>query len=291
MSETLLPKPFEGSEHNSFLWEGNDCAALLIHGFPGTPAEMRPLGQLLRDDGWTVNGLMLPGLGADLENLERRIYQDWLNAARDAVETLARSHSAILIVGYSMGGAVAINVAADAPPAGLALLAPFWSLAEGWPSVLWPAMRHLVRRVNPLRRVDFSDREIRQGLQRMYANIDLDDRQIQNALRKTTVSLSPIDQVRRLGRRAYEQAAQIAVPKLVIQGSSDKVVSPLRTKKLLQRFPNSAQYHEVAAGHDIVEPESGVWHQVQDYLLNFAESVRATADAGKSTESSCGPKH
>jgi hypothetical protein len=72
MPGDILPRPFDGCEHRSFLWQGSDCAALLIHGFPGTPAEMRPLGTVLKDAGWTVHGLMLPGLGADIESLDKR---------------------------------------------------------------------------------------------------------------------------------------------------------------------------------------------------------------------------
>ena len=49
MSGTILPKPFDGSEHRSFVWTEGDHAALLIHGFPGTPAEMLPLGTVLRE--------------------------------------------------------------------------------------------------------------------------------------------------------------------------------------------------------------------------------------------------
>jgi hypothetical protein len=70
--DLIVPKPFDGCEHRSFLWKGSDCAALLLHGFPGTPAEMRPLGTVLKNAGWTVQGLMLPGLGADIESLDQR---------------------------------------------------------------------------------------------------------------------------------------------------------------------------------------------------------------------------
>ena len=58
MSGTILPKPFDGSEHRSFVWTEGDHAALLIHGFPGTPAEMLPLRTVLRDAGWTVHGMI-----------------------------------------------------------------------------------------------------------------------------------------------------------------------------------------------------------------------------------------
>ncbi len=37
--------------HQPFLWPGSTAAALLIHGFPGTPAEMRPLAETLQPMG------------------------------------------------------------------------------------------------------------------------------------------------------------------------------------------------------------------------------------------------
>ncbi|MBN1992742.1 MAG: alpha/beta hydrolase [Anaerolineae bacterium] len=32
-------KPFQGDEHQPFYWNGGQPAALLVHGFPGTPAD------------------------------------------------------------------------------------------------------------------------------------------------------------------------------------------------------------------------------------------------------------
>ena len=44
----IMPlKVFQGEHHADFLIERGEPAALLIHGFPGTPAEMRPLAPLL----------------------------------------------------------------------------------------------------------------------------------------------------------------------------------------------------------------------------------------------------
>ena len=62
MSLTL--KAYQAPEHQPFLWRGHHtAAALLIHGFPGTPAEMRPAAQALHSAGLTVQGLLLPGFG------------------------------------------------------------------------------------------------------------------------------------------------------------------------------------------------------------------------------------
>lgn len=106
-NRVTLPKPFQGSEHLAFFWQGKNPAALLIHGFPGTPAEMRPLGLNLKDLGWTVNGLMLPGFGADIGTLHQRRFSDWTGAVTASVLKLKQDHEAVIVIGYSMGGALA----------------------------------------------------------------------------------------------------------------------------------------------------------------------------------------
>jgi carboxylesterase len=274
MSGAILPKPFDGDEHHAFFWPGSRSAALLVHGFPGTPAEMRPLGTVLRDAGWTVHGLMLPGLGADIANLEQRAGRDWSDAVRQALVELQRHHSPVLLVGYSMGGALALHVASKHRPNGLVLLAPFWSFGGNWLRLLWPAIRLVVRRVRPLKHVDFAGAEVRRSVQRMFDSIDLDDPEIQKALRALTASTRPIDHLNRFGRSAFKRSSKIDTPTLVIQGSRDRVVPRLRTLRLLKNFVLAPEYHEVDASHDLVDPQSGAWEQVRDALLRFAVSLQ-----------------
>ncbi|MEO6162616.1 MAG: alpha/beta fold hydrolase [Candidatus Binatia bacterium] len=274
MTGLNLPKPFDGVEHSSFRWQEGDHAALLLHGFPGTPAEMRPLGTVLRDAGWTVHGLMLPGLGADFASLEERKFQDWSDAATHAMVELKRQHSVVILVGYSMGGALALHTAAEQRPAGLVLMAPFWTLGEGSFRLLWPVIKLLFRRVKPLKRADFSAIEVRSGLQRMFAGIDLDDPKTLQALRQITISLGPIEQLRKLGNRAISRASILTVPTLVIQGTRDRVVPPARTKLLVSRFANPPEYLEVRAGHDIIDPGSGAWGEVKAGLQSFAQTIQ-----------------
>jgi carboxylesterase len=272
MSRAILPKPFDGSDHRSFLWQESDRAALLVHGFPGTPAEMRPLGTVLKGAGWTVRGLMLPGLGADIEKLDQCTSRVWLDAVQQAMEELKRQHSMILLVGYSFGAALVIN--AGLRPDGLVLLAPFWSFGDRWFNIVWPVIKICFPRVKPLKRADFAASEVRRGLQRMFKDIDLDNPQIKHALRQLTVSSKPIEQIRQLGRRAFNQVAKIDVPTLIIQGSRDKVVPPIRTKRLINAFVSRVEYHEVDAGHDLIDPQSGAWDQVKERVLIFAASLR-----------------
>jgi esterase/lipase len=135
-------------------------------------------------------------------------------------------------------------------------------------------MKIVFPRVKPLKRADFAASEVRRGLQRMFKDIDLDNPQIQQALRQLTVSSKPIEQVRQLGQRAFNQVAKIDVPTLIIQGSRDKVVTPIRTKRLINGFVSRVQYHQVDAGHDLIDPQSGAWDQVKERVLIFAASLR-----------------
>ena len=59
-----------------FYFKGNNTGVLLIHGFTGTPYEMRFLGEFLRDKGCTVRGILLKGHGTTLKDMRRCSYRD-----------------------------------------------------------------------------------------------------------------------------------------------------------------------------------------------------------------------
>src|SRR5512143_863129 len=52
-------------------------AALLIHGFTGTPYEVRPLAEHLAGRGLEVATPVLPGHGQDAAALNRTTWRDW----------------------------------------------------------------------------------------------------------------------------------------------------------------------------------------------------------------------
>jgi len=74
---TIMPlKVFQGEQHADFLIECGEPAALLIHGFPGTPAEMRPLAPLLNSARSPTRGLLLPAFRAHIDSLFQRKSQN-----------------------------------------------------------------------------------------------------------------------------------------------------------------------------------------------------------------------
>lgn len=273
-AQIALPKPFHGPEHLPFFWKGKNHAALLIHGFPGTPAEMRPLGLNLKDLGWTVSGLTLPGFAGDIETLEQRRLSDWTGAVAASLRELQRDHDVIVAIGYSMGGALALHAALEQRLNGLVLLAPFWSLGERWLDFLWPLIRLTIRRFRPLKQADFSAPEVRRSLSRMFGDVALDDPDVQKLVRGLTISVKTLEQLRLLGKQVFRKASALDTPTMVIQGLRDHVVPPDRTTRLINRFTDQFHYYEVNAGHDVVDPEGDGWGEVKTYVLGFAESIR-----------------
>lgn len=264
---------FGGPEHRPFRWEGERGYLLLVHGFLGTPADLRPLGEALHREGWTVEAPLLPGFGPDLESLPGRRWEEWRDCLRHLWDREGRRPRFLL--GYSMGGALALILAAERPPDGLVLLAPFWSVG-GWGLALaWPLLRVLRRRWRPFARADFQDPQLRDALRQVAPGADLDDPALQGALRSLAVPFRLFDELRALGRHAYRVAPHVLSPTLVLQGTEDTLVRREWTRRVAMRLGGPVRYREVWAGHDLPFPTgpafAGVVEEVMAFLTRLGE--------------------
>lgn len=86
---------------------------LLVHGFTGSPASMRPWGEFLHSKGYTVRVPLLPGHGTRPENLNKVKWQEWPAKVEFELSELRKSCDVIFLVGLSMGGGTVLNVAAS----------------------------------------------------------------------------------------------------------------------------------------------------------------------------------
>ncbi len=272
-----LKRFFEGQEHQPFRWENGKPAALLIHGFMGTPDEMRPLAEAMHQAGWTVEGLLLPGFGAQLDSLFERTEKDWSDAVQHALAALRKDHHPVVIVGYSLGASIAIQASAQLDTDGLLLLAPFWSLDGGWMQRLWPALRIVFRQIQPFRQMDFTNPRIRDEMTKMLGEVDLDDPDLQQTLRELIVPSAFVDELRGLGRGANRLAESVAVPTLILQGIQDQVVNPRFSRHLASRISGPIHYLELPADHQLLDPESDTWGRVVHWVLEFAGQLLPSA--------------
>ncbi len=264
---------FQGPEHQPFLWEAGQPAVLLLHGFMGTPAELRPLGEAFRQADWTVQGLLLPGFGSEIGTLFERHHQEWSRAATAALQDIQRRHSPVVLLGYSMGAAVGLNVAAEHPPDGLILAAPFWRIGTPIQRIIWQFVKRLFRRPQPFKRADFTDPRLRDFFGGLLPELDLSDPETQQTLRQLRVPTAFADQIIDVGRGAGEAAAKVTVPTLIVQGIDDQAVRAEVTRRLLQAFPGAIQYRELAADHELVRPENPGFAGLSSATLAFATDL------------------
>jgi carboxylesterase len=274
---------FQAPEHQPFVLAGEPDApaALLIHGFPGTPAEMRPLAYSLHGRGWHVEGLLLPGLGPQIERLFAVGWQEWRAAVHQATRRLRERGRPTLLLGFSLGAALALDAAVAERPDGVALLAPFQRLH----SPLWaalPVLRHIFPRVYPFRlfKPDFSNPEMRAGAEQFMPGMDLDDPQVRQGMRDFAVPIGLFDEIRRAGVAAWRAAPRLDAQAVVIQGAQDALVTPKASQILAERLGRSARqravlYHEVTAAHDLPDPSKPAFGEVERLVGVFAEQVRA----------------
>ena len=269
---------FHSPEHHPFYWRGQENAALLVHGFPGTPAEMRRAGALLHRQGWTAHGLLLPGFGNTIGDLPQRRHADWVAAIEQGLAELQAEHRRVILVGNSMGAALALHVAARRPLAGLILFAPFWRV-DWWLDRVYPMAATVMPEIKPFRRASFTDPKVRRFLGQFMPDADLDDGEVQAALRSLRIPVDVLGQVRRSGQLGYRAAAHVNAPTLVIQGAQDPLAKPPITKRLAARLPNLADYVEVAGGHELVNSYDSSWPAVAAAVGHFAQSVAAPGTA------------
>jgi carboxylesterase len=100
-------------EAEPFFFDGSDIAVLVLHGFTGTTQSVRYFGQELhRRYGFTVRGPRLAGHGTSPEDMETTGFLDWVSSCEQALHELATGGKPVFIAGLSMGGTLALNLAA-----------------------------------------------------------------------------------------------------------------------------------------------------------------------------------
>jgi len=110
-----------------FFLPGGPIGCVLVHGFTGSPKEMRMLGDHLHQHGYSVLGVRLAGHATNMEDMIRSRYCDWLASVEDGYHLLRPHCQQIFLMGLSMGGVISLVQASRLPVDGVvAMSAPYY---------------------------------------------------------------------------------------------------------------------------------------------------------------------
>lgn len=112
-----------------FRFDRGRHGVLLIHGFTGTPFEMRFLGEHLAGRGYSVLGPQLAGHCGTPADLGGTGWRDWYASVERAWGELRARVERVAVVGLSLGGLLALELArqrGDEVAAVGALSSPLW---------------------------------------------------------------------------------------------------------------------------------------------------------------------
>ena len=193
--------------------------ALLLHGFAGTPPELRRLGEQLASAGWRCHGPLLAGHGTTPEDLHRTSWEEWAESARAALAELRSECDRVVVAGQSTGGSLALHLAATEPDiaAVACLAAPVWLTGLG-PRLL-PVFKHVVRWNRPGSDIDLYRLS---GIEELWSYG-----------RRSTGS---IHQLARLLAQVRDELVSVRAPVLIFHGERDRVIHPANAAEIERRL-------------------------------------------------------
>jgi len=198
-----------------FHFRGNQVGCLLIHGFTGTPQEMRRLGQFLNTQGWTVQGVLVAGHGTTEQELARTRWQDWTRSVSEAMDELAGSCRQTFVIGQSVGGALALHLASHFPVSGVVAMAtPLVT------DLKLLCLARVVKAIRPYRKKGPS-------------NI-LDPESLKTRVAYQYWPNAGNEQIVRFCRHLRDDLPEIRCPALLIHSRQDKTVSPEMMPRLYE---------------------------------------------------------
>ena len=210
----------ERSCETYYFRKSDDVGVLLVHGFTGSPGEIRPLGEYLADKGITVKGILLPGHCTSPEDLARKKWQDWVAAVNEGYKSLQQEGVyKIFVCGLSLGGALTLHFGETHDDvAGLIPLSAPVKLIDKRLFLL-PILK-LFKKYMPKEKTPDEENELYEIPHFSY----------------DVFPLSALGEVIKLVKHIYKNLENITAPTLIIQSKADEVVPAFNGKLIYERI-------------------------------------------------------
>ncbi|MFH8218903.1 alpha/beta hydrolase [Streptomyces sp. NPDC018057] len=222
-----------------FRHEGGEVGVLLCHGFTGSPQSLRPWAEHLAGHGLTVSLPLLPGHGTRWQDMQVTGWQDWYAEVDRELRVLGERCAQVFVAGLSMGGALALRLAAKHGDAvsGVVVVNPA-NKVHGLSAYALPVARHLVRTTRGIASDIAKEDSVELGYDR--------------------VPLHSAHSLRAFFRLVDGELAQVTQPLLLLHSPQDHVVPPADSARILGRVSSvdvteillEQSYHVATLDHD-----------------------------------------
>jgi esterase/lipase len=215
-----------------FAFPGGDgpdgrVGVLLVHGFTGTPMSMRPWGEHLAAQGFTVRCPLLPGHGTRWQDCNACTHDQWTTTVEQAFDELSAECDQVFVAGLSMGGTLATRLAevrAD-DVAGLVLVNPALLTQRFDANYLLPMIAKITGSWAPIA----SDIKKPGVIELAYPKLPT----------------RALMQLRSLWAATRADLAKVTAPTLVFTSAEDHVVEPVNSTILLNAITSTDTTHVV----------------------------------------------
>lgn len=192
--------------------KSGETGVLLIHGFTATPFEMKQLAEFLSAYGISVYIARLPGHGSLVENINKLSFVDMYESLKYGYFTLKNSCKKVFVVGQSMGGLLAGELAAFNETDGIVMLSPAFKIISG-KAVFAPFLKYFVPTVK------------KENLKPQFQEHYYQERPVKG-----------VDELMKLSRHLTSVMDQINTDVLVIHSKYDDIIDYKTTVRLYENI-------------------------------------------------------
>lgn len=249
----------------NFHYGSKELGVLLIHGYMASPEEMRPLMEYLEKAGLTVYSVRLLGHGTSPYDLLTRRWEDWFHSVKVGYTVLSTIVDKVFVCGFSLGGALAWHLTAQAPPK----LSGIISIS---------AAMKLVNRASMLApTVNFVDRMMKfVGFEKIRMDF------VKNNPENPHINyfknpIHGLDQLLELVKIVKDELKKITVPALILQGGNDPTVDPESAEEYYNSISSDIKGLVVVDSpyHGIVyRGDDKIFGRIVDFVHNTEEATK-----------------
>ena len=243
---------------------GKEPGVLALHGYGGTPFEMKLVVEVAQSLGLSAFAPLLPGHGTHARDLAKTGFTDWMRGAEAAFDSLLGSSRRVIVIGLSMGALVAAELAVTrrSEVCALGMLANATRLYSPFPALA-------LRLVDRLGIRDFSVPKV---------GADIGDPEARAT--HPSYGLQPIRgaiEIVRAGQRTERHLGEITVPVFIAHGKRD-LVCPVANAERVARLLGSTEKRVVILpeSHHII-PRDYDRELLRRELTGFVGRVAASA--------------